>query len=330
MTHRYHIVPETSVQEFKVFELKKSQKATPSLTFLCVFNGQETLLEDSLNSINDMAEEMGLEYEIRVLNTTLVPINTLSTEGVRTPNRLKITHFGHISRGEAKNDVLKSCTGTHVIIFDPEKEYDVNYADTILRFVNQKEITIFYGEFMIIERDIIHSNGGWKDISVAEDLELLSRISQTNRMMFYITEGMDTITRFLTYKPSQIAETGKFRHQRFSKKLELMEDLIRGSNYRSTDISFFWKGRLKLMGELAFLRLKFSRRLDHTSKKSNFTIIMEALFESVILNDYEKYEIPGKPMKLYLEPTEIKYLKKKSDVFRKVSRSLFTMFEKKD
>ena len=330
MTHQYHTVPETSVQELKFFELRKSQKATPSVTFLCVFTGQEMLLEDSLNSIGDIAEEMGLEYEIMVVNTTLIPINPLSTEGVRPSNRLQIAHFTYFTAGEAKNEAIKACTGTHVVIFDPEKEYDINYADTILQFVKQREIAIFYGEFLIIVRDIIDSNGGWRPLSVAEDLDLLSRISETNKIMFYPTEGKETINRFLTYKPSQIASKRSYRSLSFRKKLRIMEDLITGSNYRHGDIAYFWKGRFRLIGELAYMRIKLSRKVKRDSGKSNFTIMMEALFESVILNEFEKYEIPGKPMRLYLEPDDIKYLQKKSDVFGKIKKTILGMFEKKD
>lgn len=100
-------MPESFTQQLKYYELKKSQKALVSLSFLCLFKGKETLLEDSLNSIVDIAEESGMDYEIIIVNTTLLPINSVSTEGIRVEKPLKIADYGYYKRGQAKNEAFK-------------------------------------------------------------------------------------------------------------------------------------------------------------------------------------------------------------------------------
>ncbi len=330
MTLKYHIVPETSVQQFKFYELRKSSKSTPIVSFLCMFTGREVLLEDSLNSVTSIAEELGMDYEIMIVNTTLIPINKQSTEGILTTKQLKIADYGSFTRGEAKNEAMKLCSGSHVVIFDPEKEYNISYADTIFQFVNQKEKAVFFGEFLIIRREVIEEMGGWNKLSIAEDLDLLSRISEVYSILFYVTEGIETLTRFLTYKPSQITMDRRFKNYGFGKKLEMMTDLISGSNYRYSDIHYFWKGKYRLIGDLAYLKARLKRGRSTYSKKSNFTILMESLFESIILNEYQKFEVNGKPMRLSLGPMELKYLENKSDVFVKVKNTLSMLIQKEE
>ncbi len=309
-------MPEASVQQVKYFELRKSQLKTPSLTFLCAYDGQETLLEDSINSITSIAEESGLEYEIFILNTTMIPINSVSTQGVNTDQSLKIADYGYLSRGEAKNEALKLCKGSHIIIFDPSKEYSLGYADLLYKFVNQREKVVLYSEFLIIRKDVIDHVKGWKNLKVSEDIDLLARISKIYSLVFYITEGYNSISRFLTYKPSQILTKKKMRWYTNKKKIDLMQDIIVGVNFKAKDIRFFWNGSSKFLGYIAYLKSKF-KKYDESRDGNNFLIVLESLFESFILNEYDAFIVDNKEMKLSFEEEDLKYIAKYSEIYKK-------------
>ncbi len=49
---------------------------------------------------------------------------------------------------------------------------------------------------------------------------------------------------------------------------------------------------------------------------------MESMFESIILQEYEKVKIESYPLNISLGKTEIRYLMVKSDIFPKISKTL--------
>ena len=320
-------MPESFTQQLKYYELKKSQKALVSLSFLCLFKGKETLLEDSLNSIVDIAEESGMDYEIIIVNTTLLPINSVSTEGIRVEKPLKIADYGYYKRGQAKNEAFKKSTGTHIVLFDPEKVYDIKFSDVLYNFVNQREKRMLYSEFIVIPREILTEVNGWNDLSVSEDLDLFARISQEYNILFYITNGQESIERFLTYKPTQIFASKEFQRMMKEKRSNVITDLFKGCNYGLRDallLSHNENVKLKIRDYMALYASYFLVKIRryNRGKKSNFTTIMESMFESIILQEYEKVKIESYPLNISLGKTEIRYLMVKSDIFPKISKTL--------
>ncbi len=302
-----------------------------------MFNGKETLLEDSLNSVVDIAEESGLDYEIVIVNTTMIPINSVSTEGVRSGKPLKIADYGNYKRGEAKNEVLKNCSGTHIVIFDPERVYDPSYADILYNFVKQREKRMLFSEIIVIPKEIIVESGGWKNLSVSEDLELFARISRTYGILFFITEGQDSIERFLIYKPSQIFYNKNFRRMKKERRLSILRDMFLGCNYNFGDIILLSKenGRRLSTREYisllsSYLRVKLKSQKDKDQRESNFTLLMESMFESVILQEYDKLRVEGKSLNIKMGKTELDYLNSKSEMFPKISKTLNKIMERKN
>lgn len=328
------IVPESSTQQLKYYELKKNQKTLVSLSFICLFKGKETLLEDSLNSIIEIAEESGIDYEIVIVNTTLIPINSVSTEGVRTEKPLKIADFGYFKSGEAKNEALKKTTGTHIVLFDPEKVYDINFSDVLFNFISQREKRMLFSEFVVIPKEILNEVNGWSNLSVSEDIELFSRISEQYNILFYITEGQRSLERFLTYKPMKLFNSKEFKWPARGRKNNMIADLFIGCRYGLMDVYLLTdkkEGKLKFRNKISlfasYLSIKFTKRKKY--RKSNFTVLMEAMFESVILQEYEKIKIDRFPLNITLGETEIRYLMAKSDIFPKISKTLEKIMNKK-
>jgi hypothetical protein len=293
-----------------------------------MFNGKELLLEDSLNSIVDIAEDSGLDYEIIVVNTTLLPLNPVSTEGVNENKSLKILDLRNKARGAAKNEVLRKSIGTHIVLFDPEKVYDISYADVIYTFINMREKRMLFSEFIIIPKDMILENGGWGNLSVSEDLDLFTRLSESYGILFYITEGPESLERFLTYKPNQIISSKHYKRYGFKKRVEIIRDMLVGCNYGMKDVMLLAgadNDSYSLKNYLVLSIASFSKRLrmkGKRPKKSNFTILMEALFESIVLLEFEKIKITDKPLSLDLGKNEIRYLSEKSEMFIKISSTL--------
>ncbi len=328
-------MPESFTQQLKYYELKKSQKALVSLSFLCLFKGKETLLEDSLNSIVDIAEESGMDYEIIIVNTTMLPINSVSTEGIRAEKPLKIADYGYYKRGQAKNEAFKRSTGTHIVLFDPEKVYDIKFSDVLYNFVNQREKRMLFSEFIVIPREILTDVNGWNDLSVSEDLELFARISEQYNILFYITDGQESIERFLTYKPTQIFPSKEFQHLIKERKNRMITDLFVGCNYGLRDallLSDNSAGKLKLRDYISLYTSYFLVKIRryNKGKKSNFTRLMESMFESIILQEYEKVKVDSYPLNISLGKTEIRYLMTKSDIFPKISKTLDKIINKEN
>ena len=188
---------ETYTQQVKTYELRKAHKFNVGLLFLCVFNGKDTLLEDSINSIASIGDETGLSYSIMVLNNSHYPISAASLEGVMKQNRdIRVIHNPHVSRGSLKNQAIREIKTDYIVMFDPEKEYDISFADLLYSFVRRREKRMLFSDVVIMPWDIIHDVGGWNDLNISEDINLFSRISTSYGILFYPTEGRASMNRW--------------------------------------------------------------------------------------------------------------------------------------
>jgi hypothetical protein len=79
---------------------------------------------------------------------------------------------------------------------------------------------------------------------------------------------------------------------------------------------------------IAYLLSKISKNRPYKYSKNNYIIVIESIIESLILKDYEVYNIPDKIPKLKFTEREIKYLEKKSYLWSKVHKSIDELIEK--
>ena len=57
-----------------------------------------------------------------------------------------------------------------LVMFDPEKEYDISFADLLYSFVRRREKRMLFSDIVIMPWDIIHDVGGWNDLNISEDI----------------------------------------------------------------------------------------------------------------------------------------------------------------
>ena len=320
---------ETYTQQVKTYELRKAHKFNVSLLFLCVFNGKDTLLEDSINSIASIGEETGLSYSITVLNNNHYPISMASLEGVMKQNRdIRVIHNSRVSRGELKNQAIREIKTDYIVMFDPEKEYDISFADLLYSFVRRREKRMLFSDIVIMPWDIIHDVGGWNDLNISEDINLFSRISTSYGILFYPTEGRASMNRFLVYKPKQFQNRKEYMNMPSSRKISLMRDLIVGCNYSMKDLFLFSTGvsemRIsdKIIAMSAYIYSRVKSPKVRKKDKNIYVTFMESMFESIILKEYKRFDTFTKPLRISITEDENRYLLARSEIWKKVRPSM--------
>ena len=320
---------ETYTQQVKTYELRKAHKFNVGLLFLCVFNGKDTLLEDSINSIASIGEETGLSYSITVLNNNHYPISMASLEGVMKQNRdIRVIHNSRVSRGELKNQAIREIKTDYIVMFDPEKEYDISFADLLYSFVRRREKRMLFSDIVIMPWDIIHDVGGWNDLNISEDINLFSRISTSYGILFYPTEGRASMNRFLVYKPKQFQNRKEYMNMPSSRKISLMRDLIVGCNYSMKDLFLFSTGvsemRIsdKIIAMSAYIYSRVKSPKVRKKDKNIYVTFMESMFESIILKEYKRFDTFTKPLRISITEDENRYLLARSEIWKKVRPSM--------
>ncbi len=323
------MLAETSTQQIKTYELRRANKFNVSLHFICLFNGKDTLLEDSLRSIVDIAEETGLTFYITILNNSHFPITEAAMDGVmHRLKEIRVIQNSRISRGALKNLAFQQNKTDYVVMFDPEKEYDIAFSDLLYSFVRRKEKRMLFSDIVVMPRDILEELGGWNDLSLSEDINLFARISTSYGILFYPTEGRASMNRFLTYKPKQLHSRPEYKNVNRSRKVSMTRDLIVGCNYGFKDLFLFnsGSGEMKFSDRLisisAFLYSRMKNPKVGKVYKNSYVIFMESMFESVILKEYKRFDSFNKPLRISITEDENKYLMEKSDIWKKVRNTM--------
>ncbi len=120
-----------------------------------------------------------------------------------------------------------------------------------------------------------------------------------------------------------------FRRLSLKRKISLIRDLIIGCNYSFKDILALNGYPFHKIGKRRFFLLlasqisaKLSREKKESYRRNNYLVFMETMFESLVLGEYKKFETFGKDVKISLTSMEKSYLFRKSDLWKKVNRSL--------
>ncbi len=322
-------MPESYSQQIKYYELRRSQKFDVKLSFICMFTGRDSILEESIESIMNIAEETGLKYEILIMNNTFYGINPQAVEGIKMAGgELKIIQSPGMIRGAAKNEAFKNTNGNYIVIFNPEKVYEISYADLVYSFVRQREKRMLFSELVVIPRDIIEENHGWKNLKISEDIEFFTRISKNNGILFYPTEGRKTMDTFIQYRPSQIQRRREYKRMSRVKKISLLRDMTVGCNYGFRDLFVLGDSseRTRVTDRLILIAAYTSSKTGEPKvlkqEKNNYVQFMEAMFESIILGEYKRFDYFQKPLRISISEDENKYLAQRSEIWTKIRPSI--------
>ena len=294
-----------------------------------MFTGRDSILEESIESIMNIAEETGLKYEILIMNNTFYGINPQAVEGIKMAGgELKIIQSPGMIRGAAKNEAFKNTNGNYIVIFNPEKVYEISYADLVYSFVRQREKRMLFSELVVIPRDIIEENHGWKNLKVSEDIEFFTRISKNNGILFYPTEGRKTMDTFIQYRPSQIQRRREYKRMSRVKKISLLRDMTVGCNYGFRDLFVLGDSseRTRVTDRLILIAAYTSSKTGEPKvlkqEKNNYVQFMEAMFESIILGEYKRFDYFQKPLRISISEDENKYLAQRSEIWTKIRPSI--------
>ncbi|MHB8360732.1 MAG: glycosyltransferase family 2 protein [Thermoplasmataceae archaeon] len=314
----------------KTYELRKISKKELFLTFLTVFEGRDQYIEDSILSINRIAQEVGEPFEIVVINTTKFPIHSDSIAGINDiVENFRICDRPGMSRGLAKNLTFLELRGSHIIMFDSEMEYGIEYADLIFSYLRFREKRVLFSELSIIPREMIEEAGAWRNLKVSEDIDLYARISMNGPITHYPTKIMKNRRDGLIFHNLDLEKKPGFSRLSWKKKTSLIRDLILGCNYSLKDIMALNGYPFQKIGKKRFLLLlsgyihaRFSRERGDGDRRNNYLVFMETMFESIVLSEYKKFESFGKDIRIRLTRTEKSYLYRRSELWKKVNRSL--------
>ncbi len=314
----------------KTYELRKISKKELFLTFLTVFEGRDQFIEESVMSIDKIAQEIGEPYEIAIINTSLFPIHPDSLAGIKeSVENFRVFERPGMSRGLAKNLAFLELRGSHIIMFDSEREYDIDYSDLIFSYLRFREKRVLISEFSIIPREMIEEAGAWRNLKVSEDIDLFARISINGPISHYPTQIMEPRRDGLIFHNLDLERRPGFKRLSLKRKISLIRDLIIGCNYSFKDILALNGYPFHKIGKRRFFLLlasqisaKLSREKKESYRRNNYLVFMETMFESLVLGEYKKFETFGKDVKISLTSMEKSYLFRKSDLWKKVNRSL--------
>ncbi len=314
----------------KTYELRKISKKEIFLTFLTIFEGRDQFIEESILSIDKIAQEVGEPYEIAIINTGKFPIHPDSIVGVEeTVENFRVFERPGMSRGLAKNLAFLELRGSHIIMFDSEKEYNTDYSDLIFSFLRFREKRVLFSELSIIPREMIEEAGAWRNLKVSEDIDLYARISMNGPITHYPTQVMEPRRDGLIFHNADLERRPGFQRLPLKRKISFLKDLIIGCNYSLRDIMALNGYPYHRIGKRRFLLLllshisaKLSRERKDPDRRNNYLVFMETMFESLVLGEYQKFETFGKEVRISLTSMEKSYLFRRSELWKKVNRSI--------
>ncbi len=280
-------------------------------------------LEKSLLSIDNIGDEIGKRFEIivavkenngydRILYSDLErKVETASLVRVKINNS-----------GMAKRVVTNLASGEFFVFFDSSHLYDIDFADLISSFMRSKEKAVLLSDLMVMHRDIFIRAGGYRELSIAEDIDLLARLYEsTNIIAFPLTTTnlvLNQARLLLTQKRSLKSLMAKSGLKIGQAQLHQ----ILACNYSGTDLLLLSSARGKnslisrMRISLYMLRCRFSRTRPIRYAQNNFILLMDKILESLILKDFERiHGFTMKPM-LIMTKEEKGYLTDSSGAWK--------------
>ena len=293
------------MESYDVKELPISYNREIKLSFCAVAMNISDSVKRSLESIVNVAEELGHPYELVI--STHMQVNFKS-------DRIKFINETFDTYGAGKQLAYLHSTGDYLIIFNPSTVYNSETSDVIHSFLEKREKRALVYSPMVIARDILDKTGGWRNLREYEDIDLLARIAAEGGIAAFPSEQYDS----LKYKTS--------KKNSFLERIKNFRDAIISCNFSIKDVKMFHIEPYYISFP-ALVLSKISKTKPYKFKENNRIIVMESIMESLILKDYENYLIPDRLPKLHISRNEVRYMEKRSYLWNKVNKSIMEIIE---
>jgi len=299
------------------------------ISFVSIVNDGINKLEQSLGSIEAIAEELGLDYEIILcVKPGSVRSSMISLD---IPNKYEnveiLKSAGNIGADYAQ--LIKNSTGNYIITFDSSTRYSIHLADTISLFLAAREKKAVFASMLIFPRRVIDEVGGWKGLRKCSEIDILGRIG--------LNFGITVLPSAVTFIPesflfSSFTMDNSMYHSKLSSIIPTIDNVLSyrdsliGCNFHFRDLLL----RIKLEAFPRKIILGFTlmiaqllKALREPPKKrgpqSRYIQFVEAMIESIIFKEYERYQDPGDASKIYVNPGDFEYVKRRSNLWTKVN-----------
>ncbi|MCL4349539.1 hypothetical protein [Ferroplasma acidiphilum] len=296
------------MESYEVKEMPISYSREIKLSFCAVADEISDQVKKSLESIINVAEEIGYPYELVI--TTHIPVDVKS-------DKIKFINEAFTTPGAGKQLAYIHSNGNYLIIFNPYNIYSPETSDVVHSFLEKREKRALIYNLIVISRDLLDKTGGWRDLREYEDIDLLARIAAEGGIVAFPAERYDSLLYRVPDKESFIDRFLNFR------------DAIISCNFGLKDIKIFHIEPF-YVSFISLLLSKLSRTKPYKFKENNRIIVMEGIMESLILKDFENYFIPVTIPKLHISSTELNYMEKRSYLWNKVNKSIMEIIQVSD
>ncbi len=297
------------MESYEVKEMPLAYSREIKLSFCTVVNDDvSSRVKMSLDSIINVAEEMGYPYELVV--SVHIPVNFKS-------DKIKFITETFTTQGSGKQLAYLHSTGNYIIIFNPYTTYSPETSDVIHSFLEKREKRALIYNLMVISRDLLDKTGGWRNLREYEDIDLLARIAGEGGIVAFPSEQYDSLVYRAGGKKSFLNRTLNLR------------DAIISCNFGLKDIKILHIEPFYL-SFISFLLSKLSGIKPYKFKENNRIIVMESIMESLILKDFENYFIPNPIPKLRISSNELEYMEKRSYLWNKINKSIMEIIQISD
>ncbi len=299
------------------------------ISFLSTVNDTAFRLEQSISSIEAIAEEIGRDYEIILCIKPGSVRSSLVAFDIRGKyeNVSIIRSTGNV--GEDYSNLINKSTGNYIIIFESSTIYDLQLADTISVFLANNEKKAVFTSMLIIPRSLVNEIGGWKNLRQCSEIDVLGRISLNFGILVfpvlktiippsYLFSGNNIVNSVYYSKVAEIIPT--------LTNILSFRDCIIGCNFTYRDILLRIKlekfPRKVLLGITLFAAsiLRTAKKSGNSvSSQNRYVQFVESMIESIIFKEYERYKLSGEETRIYINAGDMEYLKRKSELWSKVN-----------
>lgn len=312
-------------------EFLETREYNPKISFIGATHKFDAKLEASVKSINEIARELGNDYELILANISGSPVTKEIKKdySYSIPN-LQIVEGKKGNFGSGKKIAYKNSEGKYIVPFCTNISYPIEYADLIHGFLKMKIKRLFYSELSLMNREFIDQVGGWRELANGEDIDLFSRLTVNYGVFAFPTSLM----KLNDVEKNEVLSI-RFQDRDYSwsnYRLGLLRDLIISCNYSISDIKELRRLERILSKDytrgslIAYLMSKFSATKPTRYTKNNFLVLFEGILESMVLREYLKISELPVDATLELDQVHLAYLKNKSKLFNDLKSSASKLF----
>lgn len=302
------------------------------ISFIAVDLSSVSDIEKSVRSVERIGYEIGRKFEIIVAAKVNSDFDyNLFRDMERKIRNLSVVRLRDYNNGMAKKVASSLSMGEFLIFFDPSEEYDLGTADLIVKYLEHGRRTLLVSDFMVIPRRAIVRHGGFRNLVMGEDIDLLARLSPFYDFIAYPTGSkffIEAQGNPLVLKPRGARKILANRGMRLG---QAQSDQFLACNYGISDLRLFSSsGRKMRLHEWLFaLRSLLASKLFRVEppgpERNNFVFVMDTILESLILKDYRRIRGTEKVPILRLSERSLKYLMKRSDSWTHVKHMDFVV-----